>query len=143
DLLFHAGDAMGVPNAWRRSLNAFAQALRLDPAFSPSLEHIPLLYAEFGDTAAAMRSLAGRDSSDLILVTRFGVTPDSKDRLAFLHAIEQRPVRSLILGVEVAAASGGIWLDYADSLLTLAETRAVTNADRRAVATMTHDVAIS
>jgi eukaryotic-like serine/threonine-protein kinase len=143
DLLFHFGQAMGVSDAWRRSLAAFEHAIRLDPAFSPSLEHIPILYAELGDTAAALRSLAGRDSNEIVLITRFAVTPDSKDRLALLRSVERLPLRTLVRGAEISVAMGGVWLDYADSLLTLAETRATTSADHRIVATMTHDVALS
>jgi serine/threonine-protein kinase len=141
DLLFHFGDAMGVPDAWRRSAAGFERALKLDSAFTPSREHLPSLYASLGDTAAALRMLERPDSSGLPTVLRFLIAPDPKQRLAAMRALQRRPLGEMRVGDVIA--SGGDYVDYSDSLLTAAESRVVTSADRAALARVTRDVALT
>jgi serine/threonine-protein kinase len=56
--LFHWGPAQGLEDANERAIAALERALALDPTYSPSLEHLPQLYFEQGDTVAMRRALA-------------------------------------------------------------------------------------
>jgi serine/threonine-protein kinase len=141
DLLFHFGDAMGVPDAWRRSIAGFERALKLDPAFTPAREHLPNLYASLGDTAAALRSLEGRDSSGLETVVRFIITPDPKQLPVLMRELQRHSLGEM--RVADVIASGGPYVDYSDSLLAAAESRVVTSAERATLARVTRDVALT
>ena len=56
DGLFHYGHVVGRPNGHQEAIQAFRKTLSLDSAFGPAIEHLLLLEARVGDTAA-VRSL--------------------------------------------------------------------------------------
>ena len=64
DRLLHFGPAVGAPDAHARAIAAFERALALDSTFAPAMEHLALLTARAGDTAATRRAAALYLASD-------------------------------------------------------------------------------
>ena len=145
DELFHCGRAMGIRDAWPRALAGFERALALDSTFTPALEHVPMIEAKFGDTAAAVAAL-GRfpDTSDFLPFTKLFVYGDSARHAAALAEFARGS-----LGF-VAQVSVGLFTSWsrpsitdAEYLLRAASARAATDVDRRQVGWATHGVALS
>jgi serine/threonine-protein kinase len=55
DGLFHFGMMLDIPDAHARAAEALRRAIALDSAFSPAIEHLTMLEARSGDTAAVRR----------------------------------------------------------------------------------------
>jgi tetratricopeptide (TPR) repeat protein len=57
DMLFHYGRLVGLPDARERAIQAYRRALALDSSYAPSLKHLPELYYDAGDLAAAQAAV--------------------------------------------------------------------------------------
>ena len=142
DDLFHCGEAIGITDADRRALQGFERALALDSAFAPALEHLPQLYTNFGDTAAARRAMNRfPDASDSRLVMHYFLD-GPKDRDAALRDLARHAAGANAQAAIFAAAIGGPFTDGSDTLLAALNDRAVTEADRRRVAGVARIVAL-
>jgi hypothetical protein len=145
DHLVHCGAAMGVEDWMQRSLAGFDRARALDSSFTPALEHLPAIYAMLRDTAAAHRALGlFPDTSDFLPFNQYFALPDSASRAAAMRTLVLGPLPALTAGARfMMSHAEPANLDDADRLLRTAQARAVTDADRRAVAQATHFVALS
>ena len=143
DDLFHCGEAIGITAARRRALQGFERALALDSAFAPALEHLPQLYTELGDTAAARRAMARfPDTSDSRIVMRYFLA-EPKDRDAALRELARHAGAATAQVAIFAADIGGPFLDGADTMMAALNDHAVTEADRRRVAAVARIVALT
>jgi tRNA A-37 threonylcarbamoyl transferase component Bud32/tetratricopeptide (TPR) repeat protein len=60
DMTYHYGPLVGMPEPLERAIQAYGRALVLDSSYAPSLEHLPEIYYEVGNTAAARQAVALR-----------------------------------------------------------------------------------
>jgi eukaryotic-like serine/threonine-protein kinase len=138
DHIFHCGPQMEIPDVWERSLAGFKRALAIDPMYMPAREHLPYLYAELGDTAAALREIAGSDpTGDFAAVNIFWLT--GRYEPFFAVADRASPV------VSGFGALFAIWrgdVDVADTILGRVRSRSVTQRERSQAAEFEHLVAM-
>jgi tetratricopeptide (TPR) repeat protein len=66
DFVYHYGELTGTPDALRRSLRDYEQALRLDPTYMPSLEHLAEIRLKVGDAAGARKAVHLRLEQDSV-----------------------------------------------------------------------------
>ena len=145
DGLFHCGWAMGIPDAWPRALAGFQRAISLDSTFTPAFEHVGMIQARLGDTAAAIRSLARfADTSDFLPFNRYFILPDAKGRADALDRLAKGNT-AFAAGITIELVLFHDRADYHDSesLLTKLGARAATDADRRRIGWATHGVALN
>lgn len=75
DVLFHAGNAVGIASSQQRARNAFDRALALDSSSAPALLHRIEMAAREGDTAVVRRLMPlverGRTPSDALEFLRW------------------------------------------------------------------------
>ena len=144
DELFHCGWAMGIPDAWPRALAGFQRALALDSAFTPALEHVAMIQARLGDTAAAMKSLARyADTSDFLPFNRLFIITEPNAHAAALRDFATGDL-GFVAQVAVVSLGSAERPSIAESeyLLRAVAKRAATDADRRQLAMATHGVAL-
>jgi serine/threonine-protein kinase len=145
DELLHCGAAMGVDDYLQRSLAGFNRALALDSSFTPALEHLPTIYAMTGDTAAARHALSFfPDTSDFLPFNQFFALSDSASRASARARLLLEPLPGLIATAQfVAAMVEPPSIDDSERFLRAAQAHAVTDADRRSVASVAHFVAMN
>jgi eukaryotic-like serine/threonine-protein kinase len=144
DELTHCGAAMGLDDSPQRALAAFNRALALDSTFTPALEHLPMVYLWVGDTAAGRRALSYfPDTSDFLPINQYLVLTDSAARAHTMPRLLTQSLPTLLIGAYFAA---GVFeppgIADAERMLSAARARAATEADRRAIATSDHLVAL-
>lgn len=144
DELTHCGAAMGMDDYAQRALAAFNRALALDSSFTPALEHLPIIYMWVGDTAAGRRALSRfPDTSDFVAFNQYLILTDSASRARAISKLLLEPLPELTPFAYLAA---GVFeppgVGDAGRILSTAKSRAVTNADQRAVASIDHAVAM-
>ena len=119
DNLYHWGALVGIPDALRRSAQAFARAMALDSSFAPVLEHGPTLALALGDTAAARKALTYMlrvdSTSPWAAVNRWQVAHSLGDSTARREALRS----DSLLGpfMQAIGLSIGLPLQDADSVL--------------------------
>ena len=80
DVLFHWGAAAGVDSAPQRSIAAFERAFAIDSGVHTSIDHLPWLYYERGDTLAMRRWLQESIGNDAVRMGNEG-----RGRNAYLY----------------------------------------------------------
>ena len=144
DEMFHCGAAMGYPDAWSRALAGFRRALALDSTFTPALEHVPMIEARLGDTAAALAALSRyADTSDYLPFTELFVYGDPQRHAMALAKFAKG---DLTFVAQVAVGLLSTWdqpnIEDSEYLLQVVAKRATTDAERRQVALAVHGVAL-
>ncbi|HJQ20731.1 MAG TPA: serine/threonine-protein kinase [Gemmatimonadaceae bacterium] len=144
---FHCGWVIASGyDPWRRAAAAFERALALDSGFAPAREHLPIIYAALGDTAKALRAIAAQrtDSTDMADFNLFiiGLLPDSAQRWQRFERMMSRNL-SLTDMMPMAPLFGGNYVDDADRMLATLQRAAVTDAQRRRLATVERSLALN
>jgi tetratricopeptide (TPR) repeat protein len=141
DWVYHYGELTGIPDAMPRSLRDYEQALRLDPTYTPSLEHLAEIRLKLGDTVGARDAVHLRLERDSVSPRAardrwFGrrVLRDStiQDRLLVEDSLFADPGEVLRLSITFGGPFGDL-----DSLLELSRRAASDEHTRAHVQTWT------
>jgi tetratricopeptide (TPR) repeat protein len=135
DWNYHFGVGSGIADAARRSVNAFEKSLELDSTFTPSLEHLPDLYAITGDSVKLRRSIAllvKTDSGNTLAGQRMIAAADLGDstEVRALRADIPRMRPSALFEIMYAARVGRLGIDDGIRSLQVLRSTATTAFDR-------------
>ena len=141
----HYGPAVfGTSEAYRRSIAALERGLALDTSYAPLLEHLPVMYAHFGDTARARLAIVRlmRDTAAFYYpANRVNYAADSAARVAALRELESKA--PMLAGYTVIVAMvGDLDASFAGDLLQRTRARTATPADRNFITQMQYYVAM-
>jgi tetratricopeptide (TPR) repeat protein/tRNA A-37 threonylcarbamoyl transferase component Bud32 len=152
DLWYRLGDAQvhygpavfGLIESSRRARAAFERGLALDTSYAPLLEHLPLVYADLGDTARARLATVRlmRDTAAYYYpANRVIYATDSASRLAAVRDLDSKPP-FLTAYTAIIAVMSDLDLSLFDDALHRARDRAATSADRDFVMQMQYYLAM-
>ena len=149
DGLFHSGARIGVPDPHERAAAAFRRAIDLDSAFSPAIEHLVLVEARGGDTAA-VRHLSdlylsldsGSASADGIRWRRAVALGDSAAARAIVARADELSPASAHT-IETIGMLDGIDIDGAQRVMASHLRRATTPPEQYMVHVIAHDMAMN
>jgi serine/threonine-protein kinase len=130
--------------AWHRAVAALERGLALDSSYAPLLEHLPVIYEAFGDTARARLATVRlmRDTAAYYYpASRVLYAPDSASRAAAARDLESKS--PFLAGyVAIVGLLHDVDMPFADDMLTKAHARSATAADRNFVAEMQFNMAM-
>ena len=149
DGLFHYGAVLGYPDADEQAAEAFRQALALDSTYAPAAEHLLLIEAQRGDTAAVRRLgehfLSIDPASENADGVRWRMAVALGDSAALEEILRRRNELTPISAHTVASISQlhAVDLDRAQSIAEAAVQNARSQNDKYAALLNAHDLALS
>jgi serine/threonine-protein kinase len=130
--------------AWHRAVAALERGLALDSSYAPLLEHLPVIYEAFGDTARARLATVRlmRDTAAYYYpANRVLYAPDSASRAGAARDLETKS--PFLAGyVAIVGLLRGIDMPFVDDMLASAHARSATATDRNFVVQMQFNMAI-
>jgi hypothetical protein len=150
DALLHFGRALGIPNSHGMAACVLGPAWTLASTFSPALEHLVLLEANAGDTAAVRRLGTSYLSIDSASENADGVRWRMAGALHDTAALAARARRRATMSpgslhtIQLIAQSDGIDLGSADSVALVRLAHPSSEApERYAAVVAAHDLALN
>jgi tetratricopeptide (TPR) repeat protein len=149
DALFHFGAVLGHRDADERAAEAFRQALALDSTYAPAAEHLLLIEARRGDTAAVRRLgshfLAVHPTSENADGVRWRMAVALGDTAALGALSRRRDGLTPISAHTVASVSqiDGVDLDRAEKVAEAAVQNSRAQTDRLVALVNAHDLALN
>ena len=149
DWLLHTGEAIGIADAHAKAASALERTLALDSSFAPAAEHLLLIEASRGDTAAVRRLAALYHSIDSAGENRDGVRWRAAVALGDTAALDDLLRRRDELTptathtIAQVALTEAIDLDRATAVLESGIARAATESERFWMLLDMHDLELN